>query len=472
MKYLKTRKKLVAGMVLAIILVVAVPVVLAQTFSDVPTTHWAYNQIEWAADVHVTAGCGGGNFCPDANVTRAQMAVFMSNLFHAWSDSLDDAIVNIDQRTLGNSRPAIVGRSYDGNGLEGYSYGAWSADNGVYGQTNSPSESEAGVMGLSTDAAAGVYGINANSDTSTTTSYGVRAYSANGPGVFSQGDSIGGYFTGYHGLIVEASGYWGDGVNATSIAANAGRFVSTEGDGVYVAAEAWGKWGLYARSDQSIGVMGSTGRIGGYGLATNQLIYTGGGCVGCTSMIIAQNGSDATLEPGEVVAVVGIAREPTEFYAQPVLLVRKADAASSQGVVGVVQGRYVTQLVTKEEERLEIRYEEVADPEGQREAERVPVPEMIVEETVVEDAYTTTEPAAPGDYLTVVYRGLAQVKVDASPGAIQVGAPLLAGGASGYAVAAQPALEAGSVPAGAIVGKALEPLESGEGLIWVLVDLQ
>ena len=74
--------------------------------------------------------------------------------------------------------------------------------------------------------------------------------------------------------------------------------------------------------------------------------------------------------------------------------------------------------------------------------------------------------------MTVVYRGLAQVKVDASAGAIEVGAPLLAAGDSGYALAAQPALEAGSVPIGAVVGKALEPLESGVGLIWVLVDLQ
>jgi hypothetical protein len=189
-------------------------------------------------------------------------------------------------------------------------------------------------------------------------------------------------------------------------------------------------------------------------------------------MIIAQNGGDTALEPGDVVTVVGIAREPTEFYARPVLLVRKADAASSQGVVGVAEGRYVTQLVTKEQERLETRYEDVADPERQGEPELVPVHEMVVEEIVVEDAHATTEPAAPGDYLTVVYRGLAQVKVDASAGAIEVGAPLLAAGDSGYALAAQPALEAGFISAGAIVGKALEPLESGEGLIWVLVDLQ
>jgi hypothetical protein len=26
----------------------------------------------------ITAGCGGGNYCPDAPLTRGQMAVFLS----------------------------------------------------------------------------------------------------------------------------------------------------------------------------------------------------------------------------------------------------------------------------------------------------------------------------------------------------------------------------------------------------------
>jgi hypothetical protein len=33
--------------------------------------------IEQLANEGVTAGCGGGNYCPDASVTRAQMAVFL-----------------------------------------------------------------------------------------------------------------------------------------------------------------------------------------------------------------------------------------------------------------------------------------------------------------------------------------------------------------------------------------------------------
>jgi hypothetical protein len=30
----------------------------------------------------VTAGCGGGNFCPTANITNGQMAVFLAKGFN------------------------------------------------------------------------------------------------------------------------------------------------------------------------------------------------------------------------------------------------------------------------------------------------------------------------------------------------------------------------------------------------------
>jgi hypothetical protein len=48
------------------------------TFLDVPTTHFFFRWIEALAASGITAGCGGGNFCPDQAVTRAQMAVFLS----------------------------------------------------------------------------------------------------------------------------------------------------------------------------------------------------------------------------------------------------------------------------------------------------------------------------------------------------------------------------------------------------------
>ena len=48
------------------------------TFADVPTTHLFYQYVEALAASGITSGCGGGNFCPDAAVTRGQLAVFLA----------------------------------------------------------------------------------------------------------------------------------------------------------------------------------------------------------------------------------------------------------------------------------------------------------------------------------------------------------------------------------------------------------
>ncbi len=46
-------------------------------FADVPASNGFAKWIEELAHRGVTAGCGGGNYCPDSTVTRAQMAVFL-----------------------------------------------------------------------------------------------------------------------------------------------------------------------------------------------------------------------------------------------------------------------------------------------------------------------------------------------------------------------------------------------------------
>jgi len=48
------------------------------TFNDVPANHLFFQFIEALADSGITAGCGGGNYCPDAPLTRGQMAVFLA----------------------------------------------------------------------------------------------------------------------------------------------------------------------------------------------------------------------------------------------------------------------------------------------------------------------------------------------------------------------------------------------------------
>jgi hypothetical protein len=46
-------------------------------FLDVPQGHLFHDFVEALVRSRVTAGCGGGFYCPDQAVTRAQMAVFL-----------------------------------------------------------------------------------------------------------------------------------------------------------------------------------------------------------------------------------------------------------------------------------------------------------------------------------------------------------------------------------------------------------
>jgi hypothetical protein len=46
-------------------------------FGDVPVAHIFARWIEQLSREGITAGCGGGNYCPDDPVTRGQMAVFL-----------------------------------------------------------------------------------------------------------------------------------------------------------------------------------------------------------------------------------------------------------------------------------------------------------------------------------------------------------------------------------------------------------
>ncbi len=51
-------------------------------FLDVPCPGLFTNWIEQLAAEQVTAGCGGGNYCPDSSNTRGQMAVFLVRTFN------------------------------------------------------------------------------------------------------------------------------------------------------------------------------------------------------------------------------------------------------------------------------------------------------------------------------------------------------------------------------------------------------
>jgi hypothetical protein len=60
----------------------APPAATGTLFADVPIDYWAASWIEQLVSENITSGCGGGNYCPDSNVTRAEMAVFLVRTFN------------------------------------------------------------------------------------------------------------------------------------------------------------------------------------------------------------------------------------------------------------------------------------------------------------------------------------------------------------------------------------------------------
>ncbi len=57
------------------------PVGTSTGFIDVPATYWAASWIKQLAVEGITGGCGNGNYCPEAPVTRAEMAVMLIRTF-------------------------------------------------------------------------------------------------------------------------------------------------------------------------------------------------------------------------------------------------------------------------------------------------------------------------------------------------------------------------------------------------------
>lgn len=63
------------------------PAPATASFTDVPTSHWAFQFIQALRTSGITSGCTATTYCPDAGVTRAEMAVFLSRaLGLAWPD--------------------------------------------------------------------------------------------------------------------------------------------------------------------------------------------------------------------------------------------------------------------------------------------------------------------------------------------------------------------------------------------------
>lgn len=314
-----------------------------------------------------------------------------------------------------------IGSSVDGNGVEGRSSGGI----GVLGNA-----STRGVVGtLNNSSCPGQYAVGGCADGA----IGVRAYSRAAAGV-------------------DASSSLGNGVTARSDSgigvhgnASSRGVVGTLGGGPCPGQYAVGGCsgnavaaGVYGRSDNTVGVMAHTfsGEIfaGVVGAGETRVarinaagrgFFNGGTQTGGADYAESMPTSEdpRVLEPGDVLVL-----DPASPMA-----VRRADEPASRLLVGVYSTR----------------------------------PSILaVGEHGVDDPLEGEVPVA--------LLGIVPTKASAENGAIAVGDLLVSASRRGYAMKAKPELVGGVpiFPTGAILGKAMEPLESGSGLIRVLVTLR
>jgi hypothetical protein len=77
----RPRRSLLLAIVLTAVLAFPLGIAVAShQFSDVPTSNPFHADIGALVTSGVTAGCGGGRYCPSEAVTREQMAAFMNRL--------------------------------------------------------------------------------------------------------------------------------------------------------------------------------------------------------------------------------------------------------------------------------------------------------------------------------------------------------------------------------------------------------
>jgi hypothetical protein len=301
-----------------------------------------------------------------------------------------------------------LGQSWTGSFSGGYGLRVENTaeGDGIRGYSSSSREDDGGLFGYSYSTGSGVVGRSASGD---------GVHGSGGTGVHGHSDANNG--EGVHG---SGSGTLTEGVLGTS----------DQATGVYGIAGA-------STGGNAIGVWGQTNYT--YGFYTGQWIYTGQGCVNCSAAYVAQSDDAQPLEVGDIVSISGIA-PPLVSGQTPILTVSRA-MDTGQGLLGVVQSRAVV------------------------DAGQALLPsENGLERDEIEIAGTAPGRVTKGDYLFVVVQGLAQVRVDASAAAIEVGDAI--GPAAGSGAARTVDLDVAPAP---VLGHALESLTDGTGLVWTLI---
>jgi hypothetical protein len=290
-------------------------------------------------------------------------------------------------------------------------------------------------------------------------------------GVEGEGTNVGNYggvfYGGYEGVYASQQDDNGIGVAARSSGASA--YAADVSSAAYRSLHVDESSSYYAMYvDTDLLAADFEGDVDIFGALT-----VSGGCTGCLSTGIVQNVDGTPLQLGDVVTIVGTS--PALQGDQPVITVRKASAAYDKGVAGIV-GQVLA--VPDEATRAAYKTQEQARREAQALTKQLQqqaiatgtkadLSQVHFPASSITDAQGTS--LAVGSYGGVVTTGSYKaVKVDASFGPIKAGDLLTSSSNPGYAMKAADA----NAASGAIIGKALGNLDSGTGMVPVLVTLK
>jgi hypothetical protein len=223
------------------------------------------------------------------------------------------------------------------------------------------------------------------------------------------------------------------------------RVLDTGDDGIQIGSDPdYPNYGVYIPSPgvTTYGLWSNTSEASGqWALFTVDNIEAGNVVANAFSLVARVTGPDA-LTAGDVVAVTAAGESlPGGHY--PLPMVRRADQATYNGVIGVVESRMVWEVAPGKEE------------EGE------------------ESLHSADGPARPGDYVSLIVYGVAEVKV--SPNStITAGQRLTASDLSGQARALQTReVDGMMVTEGApVIGIALAAPATGQETIPVFVTLR
>jgi hypothetical protein len=295
-----------------------------------------------------------------------------------------------------------------------------------------------------------------------------------------------GYMYGGKGVYAESDDASQSGVDANAYGANAYALHAESATyrGGYFKSDSNALFSLYV--DDKDGPTQGTAALNVHGGARVEGNLTVIGSKSGYVVDIMQNVDNAALEPGDVVVIVG--NSAPVLGQIPVITVKKAAGANDTGLAGIVDQVWsapdaATKAAYEAQEnavRTAMKAQATARTEARttRHAKAVDVPmpaANISDEQGTLHALPNVTSAGTGGYVSVVTLGsFKMVKVDASLGAIQTGDLLTTSTTPGYAMKAAPVVVNGVeiYRTGTILGKALEPLDKGTGLIKVFVTLR